>query len=107
MPGLRYRLRRPTAPTAAPSECPSCHAQADFDDIESTYFGYIAAAPPLHNLPAAVEAVIDGAPAKKQPFRVNKLVEDDLTILWLNNQNKNGTLMTSMTTPVRIEHDLA
>ena len=30
-----------------------------------------------------VTGVIDGAPAKKQPFRVNKLVEDDLTILWL------------------------
>lgn len=65
---------------AAPSmECPFCKALGDFDDIEATYFAYVASAPPLQ-VPAAIEAIIDG---KKQPLQLHKAVEGDLTILWL------------------------
>jgi serine/threonine protein kinase len=72
-------IRSGTAPNAT---CPQCKGAGIFDDIESTYFGHVASVP-TPQIPAAIEAAIDGTAVKPAAMKVHKAVEGDLTILWL------------------------
>ena len=80
------RRHHPSAHALAPPTlpCPSCGAEAEFDDIPETFFSYVAAAPPLSLSPHA-EAVIDGMPGSLPSGRLSvaKEVHGQVTALWL------------------------
>jgi eukaryotic-like serine/threonine-protein kinase len=67
---------------APPAKCPNCGADAEFDDIESSYFARVAAEQ-LPTISPAVAAAIDGVAAPAEPLRIDKTVDGELTVLWL------------------------
>ena len=86
---LRTQRDVVAAKVAPPEKCPSCGADAEFDDIESSYFARVAA----EQLPAitpAVAAAIDGVAAPAEPLRIDKTVDGDLTVLWLSGGLEKG-----------------
>jgi DNA-directed RNA polymerase subunit RPC12/RpoP len=77
-PPSAQTLALPTLP------CPSCGAEAEFDDIPETFFSYVSAAPPL-SLSLLAESIIDGAPTSLPSSRLSvaKEVQGQVTALWL------------------------
>ncbi len=61
--------------------CPSCSAEAELDDLPESYFSYAARAPrPVP--PPEIESVLRNG-GGRPVFRIDKVVDRELTALWL------------------------
>ncbi len=80
---LRTHFDVVTSATPPPATCPSCGAEAEFDDVPASYFFYAAQnrPPPL---PDGATRLVDGkdAPAPTS-LSVQKEVDGKLTAVWL------------------------
>lgn len=79
-----WRKVKPGMPVEVPeASCPSCGTQAEFDDLPDFYFAYVNKAQPP-TPPPIVRSVLEGdGTTAGVPFRVDKVVEGDLTALWI------------------------
>jgi DNA-directed RNA polymerase subunit RPC12/RpoP len=78
--------RRRTGGSLSPSlvTCPQCQATAELDDIPETFFSYALLAPPPA-LPPLAAAIVDGPKgASIARLRVEKEVQNQVTVLWLS-----------------------
>src|SRR5262249_19581086 len=87
---LRKEYSEITSFNVPTAECPTCKVPAEFDDVPESYFPSVCSKP-KPNPPTRANALIDGDLAQlAATFRVEKEIEQSVTLLWLSGDLDRG-----------------